>query len=84
MAKLTPPEFRRRFNALGRTQKVVAARWGVHPITFTRWLWGHYEIPLWLDDALQTIEREKSEKRGWWAGGELASSAADSRRGKRT
>lgn len=52
-------ELKRRREACGYSQGELAERLGVHSMTVSKWERDALVIPIYVDLALQTLEREK-------------------------
>lgn len=61
MGQMTAADLVARREALGLTQRQLAARFGVHYLTISKWERGLHRIPEMVDMALMTLERRPTQ-----------------------
>ena len=58
---MTPGEFREALRGLGLTQRALAARLGVIPVTVSRWATGQLPVPQYAVAYLRVVEQLAAE-----------------------
>lgn len=55
VGRLTPGQLREMRKAYGMTQRYLAAKLGIHPITYAQWEGNRYEVPTYLYRVIPSI-----------------------------